>query len=136
MADIASPSPTRLMHPSEYLKQFHPNYQSKEKLAELITREGVEDWVALHQKMSRTVRPKNPELPTLDAGARAPSRPPAASCSSGNPYYHRVDENGLQLPYFDRVFLDVSSADLIAAKTGTGESDLQMTNLDFAIIPS
>lgn len=132
MADIASPSPLRLMHPSEYLKQFHPTYQSKERLAELITREGVEDWVALHQKMSRTVRPENPELPTLDAW-RPRTEPPAGRfVFERNPYYHRVDENGLQLPYFDRVFLDVSSADLIAAKTGTGESDLQMTNLDFA----
>ena len=57
MADIASPSPLRLMHPANYLKQFHVSYQTKEKLEELIKQQGVEDWVALHQKMSRTVRP-------------------------------------------------------------------------------
>lgn len=132
MADIASPSPLRLMHPAAYLKQFHASYQSKEKLEEFIEQERVEDWVALHQKMSRTVRPENPDLPTLDAW-RPRTKPPAGRfVFERNPYYHRVDENGLQLPYFDRVFMDVSSSDLIAAKTGTGESDLQVTNLDFA----
>src|SRR5690606_19300040 len=48
-----------------------------------------------------------------------------------NPFFHRVDENGTQLPYVDRLVLNVSSPDLISAKTATGESDLQVANLDF-----
>lgn len=43
-----------------------------------------------------------------------------------------MDENGVQLPYIDKVVMGVGSGDLISAKTGTGESDLQFTNLDFA----
>lgn len=132
MADIASPSPLRLMHPANYLKQFHVSYQTKEKLEELIKQQGVEDWVALHQKMSRTVRPENPDLPTLDAWRPRTAPPAGRFVFERNPYYHRVDENGLQLPYIDRIFMDVSAGDLVAAKTGTGESDLQVTNLDFA----
>lgn len=132
MADIASPSPVRLMHPANYLKQFHANYQTKEKLEELIKQQGVDDWVSLHQKMSRTVRPENPDLPTLDAWMPRTAPPAGRFVFERNPYYHRVDENGLQLPYIDRIFMDVSAGDLIAAKTGTGESDLQVTNLDFA----
>lgn len=132
MADIASPSPVRLMHPAAYLKQFHANYQDKDKLASLIKEQGVEDWVALHQKMSRTVRPENPDLPTLDAWRPRTAPPAGRFVFERNPYYHRVDENGLQLPYIDRILMDVSSSDLIAAKTGTGESELQFSNLDFA----
>ncbi|MBP2460317.1 MULTISPECIES: ABC transporter substrate-binding protein [unclassified Rhizobium] len=132
LADQASPSPTRLMFPAAYMKQFHMRYQTKELLAQHIARERVDDWAALHQKMSRVVRPENPNLPTLDAWRNRTAPPAERFVFERNPYYYRVDENGLQLPYIDKVMLDVSSADLIAAKTGTGESDLQVTNLDFA----
>lgn len=132
LADQASPSPIRLMFPAAYMKQFHMRYQTKELLAQHIARERVDDWAALHQKMSRVVRPENPNLPTLDAWRNRTAPPAERFVFERNPYYYRVDENGLQLPYIDKVMLDVSSADLIAAKTGTGESDLQVTNLDFA----
>ena len=132
LADQASPSPTRLMFPAAYMKQFHMRYQTKELLAQHIAKERVDDWAALHQKMSRVVRPENPNLPTLDAWRNRTAPPAERFVFERNPYYYRVDENGLQLPYIDKVMLDVSSADLIAAKTGTGESDLQVTNLDFA----
>ncbi|MGU9958333.1 MAG: ABC transporter substrate-binding protein [Arenicellales bacterium WSBS_2016_MAG_OTU3] len=42
-----------------------------------------------------------------------------------NPFYHRIDENGRQLPYIDRVFVNITSSSLVPAKTGAGESDLQ-----------
>lgn len=132
LTDIASPSPLRLMMPAAYLKQFHPKYQSEDVLKELIAKARVEDWIALHQKQSRTVRPENPDLPTLDAWRNTTAPPSGRFVFERNPYYHRVDEEGRQLPYIDRVYFDVSSSDLIAAKTGTGESDLQFTNLDFA----
>ena len=132
LTDLASPSPLRIMQPADYLKQFHASYQSKDKLDAFIAKERVEDWVALHQRMSRTVRPENPDLPTLDAWRNRTAPPAGRFVFERNPYYHRVDENGRQLPYVDRVLLDVSSSDLIAAKTGTGEADLQFTNLDFA----
>ncbi|MBP2551528.1 peptide/nickel transport system substrate-binding protein [Neorhizobium galegae] len=132
LTDIASPSPLRLMMPAAYLKEFHPTYQTAEKLKGHIAKNRVEDWVALHQKLSRTVRPENPDLPSLDAWRNITPPPAGRFVFERNPYYHRVDEKGQQLPYIDRVFFDISSPDLIAAKTGTGESDLQFTNLDFA----
>ena len=49
-----------------------------------------------------------------------------------NPYYHRMDEAGRQLPYFDRVTLIVTTPKLIPAKAGTGESDLQGRGLALA----
>ncbi len=48
-----------------------------------------------------------------------------------NPYFHRVDERGMQLPYVDRYVLNVSSSSIIAAKTGAGEADLQSHGVDF-----
>jgi len=46
-----------------------------------------------------------------------------------NPYHHRIDEKGQQLPYVDRVFT-VAAANLIPAKAGLGESDLQSRYLN------
>ncbi len=48
-----------------------------------------------------------------------------------NPYFHRVDANGLQLPYIDRFVLAVADPKLIPAKTGAGEADLQARDVHF-----
>ncbi|HEX2480066.1 MAG TPA: ABC transporter substrate-binding protein, partial [Geminicoccaceae bacterium] len=48
-----------------------------------------------------------------------------------NPHFHRVDEAGQQLPYIDRVLLDVVDSRLIPAKTAAGEADLQARGLAF-----
>ena len=48
-----------------------------------------------------------------------------------DPYFHRVDQAGTQLPYLDRLVLNVSSSEIIMAKTATGESDLQISGLGF-----
>lgn len=132
LAELASPVATRLMQPAAYMKQFHPTYQTPEKLAELVKQQNVEDWVALHQKMSRSARPENPDLPTLDPWVNTTKPPSGYFVFQRNPYYHRVDTNGVQLPYIDEVTLSVGSGDLISAKTASGESDLQVTNLDFS----
>jgi peptide/nickel transport system substrate-binding protein len=48
-----------------------------------------------------------------------------------NPYYHRIDPNGVQLPYIDVVEMEIVSPGLIAAKANAGEADLQARGLDF-----
>jgi len=42
-----------------------------------------------------------------------------------NPYFHRVDKNGFQLPYIDRIVVAVADRKLIPAKAAAGEADLQ-----------
>lgn len=132
LAQLASPSPLVIMMPSAYLKQFHPRYQDADTLAKLMKKNKAEEWGDLHKKMSRTVRPENPALPTLDPWFNSTSPPAQQFVFKRNPYFHRVDENGLQLPYIDKFVLNVSGADLIAAKAGSGDSDLQPANVDFA----
>ena len=129
---IAAAQPLSLAVPSHYLKQFHAKYQSTEKLKELIQNNGVKKWSALHTRMGREYRPENPDLPTL-APWRNMTAPPAEQfVFERNPFFHRADENGRQLPYVDRFILNISSSSLISAKTGAGESDLQGNALDFS----
>lgn len=48
-----------------------------------------------------------------------------------NPYFHRMDTAGTQLPYIDVVQMTVVGGGLIAAKSNAGEVDLQARGLDF-----
>jgi peptide/nickel transport system substrate-binding protein len=48
-----------------------------------------------------------------------------------NPYFHRVDAAGRQLPYIDRVIVNISEDKLIPAKAGAGDVDLQARYLRF-----
>src|SRR3712207_4409208 len=52
-----------------------------------------------------------------------------------NPYYHRVDVKGQQLPYVDRILMDVAAAGLLAAKANAGEVDLLFRGLNMSDVP-
>jgi peptide/nickel transport system substrate-binding protein len=131
LQQIAAPQALSMVMPATYLKQFHKTYQDKAKLAELMEKNKAKKWTSLHIKMARQYRPENPELPTLDPWRNTTEPPAEQFIFERNPYFHRVDENGLQLPYIDRFILNVSSSAIIPAKTGAGESDLQGTGIDF-----
>lgn len=129
---LAAASPVRMLLPAAYMRQFHARYQDPARLDELIRENRVKDWVSLHQRLSRQTRPENPDLPTLEAWMPRTAPPAEQFVFERNPYFHRIDENGVQLPYLDRIVLNVSSADIIPAKTGAGESDLQFLGLVFS----
>ncbi|MDX0629983.1 ABC transporter substrate-binding protein [Sinorhizobium medicae] len=131
LQELAAPQPLIVAMPSAYLKQFHKKYQEEDKLKTLLKEQRVKRWSQLHMRMARSYRPENPDLPTLDPWRNTTPLPAEQFVFERNPYYHRVDENGLQLPYIDRFVLSVSSSALIPAKTGTGESDLQANGIDF-----
>jgi peptide/nickel transport system substrate-binding protein len=128
---LAAPQPLVIAMPSAYLKQFHKKYQEEDKLKSILKEERLKKWSQLHMRMARSYRPENPDLPTLDPWRNTTPLPAEQFVFERNPYFHRVDENGLQLPYIDRFVLSVSSSALIPAKTGTGESDLQAQGIDF-----
>jgi peptide/nickel transport system substrate-binding protein len=129
---LAAPQALAIVLPSTYLKNFHKDYQDSFRLNALMQEYSVKKWTELHTKMSRSYRPENPDLPTLDPWRNTTAPPAEQFVFERNPFFHRVDENGLQLPYLDQVILNVSSSEIIAAKTGAGESDLQANGVDFA----
>ena len=73
---LAAPQPLTLALPAAYMKQFHAKYQDAARLAELVRADRVQTWTDLHAKMSRSYRPENPDLPTLDPW-RNTTAPPA-----------------------------------------------------------
>ncbi len=129
---IAGASPLFVYRPAHYLKQYHENYADPGKLKRALRRARTRNWAALHNRLDNLYRFDNPKQPTLQPWVNR-SRPPATRfVAERNPYYHRIDSEGRQLPYIDKVYLLVSDPKLIAAKAGTGEIDLQARNLAFS----
>ena len=128
---IAAASPIFIYAPAHYLKQFHKKYVDPERLAELVAEDKARDWVQLFLRRGRMNKFNNPDLPTLQPWMLT-TRPPAERfIAVRNPYFHRVDERGQQLPYIDEVILEVVDKKLIPIKTGAGETDLQARGLAF-----
>ena len=104
---------------------------SPAELARLVEADRARDWAQLHGRRDDMYRFDNPDLPTLQPWVMR-TRPPAERfIAERNPYFHRVDRAGQQLPYIDRVILDVVDDRLIPVKTGAGETDLQARGLAF-----
>jgi peptide/nickel transport system substrate-binding protein len=128
---LAGASPLFIFRPSHYLKRFHGKYADPKILKKLLRKHRTRSWASLHNRFDNMYRFDNPDLPTLQPWVNL-TRPPATRfVGVRNPYYHRVDETGRQLPYIDKFIMIVSDGKLIAAKAGTGEVDLQARSLAF-----
>jgi len=128
---IAGASPLFIYRPAHYMRQFHQKHTEAAELQERVTRHRQRSWASLHNLMDNLYKNDNPELPSLQPWINTTSAPSERFVFVRNPYFHRMDENGLQLPYIDRIMMGVASAQLIPAKTGAGESDLQARYLRF-----
>ena len=92
----------------------------------------MKDWTRLQIRKGRSYRFENPDLPTLQPWQNKTYSPANRYVFERNPYYHRVDQNGVQLPYVDQVVINIAESSIIPAKTGSGEVDLQERYLGFA----
>ena len=122
---LAGAVPLYIYKPAHYLRQFHPRYQSADVIKAQIAKEKRPNWMGVHVNRDRPYKATNPELPTLQPWVNTTFPPSERFVFKRNPYYHRIDQNGRQLPYIDSVVIGIASSGLIPAKTGAGESDLQ-----------
>jgi peptide/nickel transport system substrate-binding protein len=131
LPDLAGPSPLYIYRPSNYLKQFHQKYAEKAALDALVREAKQRNWAALHNKLDTMYRNDNPDLPSLEPWILKTRPPSDRFVFERNPYYYRIDKQGNQLPYIDRVILSIADSKVIPAKAGAGESDLQARYLRF-----
>jgi peptide/nickel transport system substrate-binding protein len=122
---LAGPRPLEIFRPAHYLKQFHIDHGSKQEIEDLIKAERKRDWVDLHSSRDRWYRMDNIEQPTLQPWVNTTKPPSVRFVFERNPFYHRIDTNGRQLPYIDRVLMSLGGTRVIPAKSGSGDSDLQ-----------
>ena len=128
---IAGARPLFIYRPAHYLKQFHARYADADRLEAKIAAISVRNWSALHHRFDHPYRFDDVNRPSLQPW-RNTTRPPSERfVFVRNPYYHRIDRAGRQLPYIDNVIVGIASSGLIPAKAGFGESDLQARYLRF-----
>lgn len=127
---LAQAAPPFIYRPAHYLRQFHVDFAETEVLAEEVRRARVKSWAALHNKRDSMYKYDNPDQPTLQPWINASGRS-SRKLFVRNPYYHRIDTRGLQLPYIDVVNMTIVGGGLVAAKANAGEVDLQARGLDF-----
>jgi len=127
---LAGASPLFIFRPAHYLKKYHKKYSAKVQEAEK-SGTAKRKWSQVHNRLDNLYQFDNPDLPTLQPWMNTTKPPADRFIAERNPFFHRVDEQGRQLPYLDRIVLAVSDAKLIPAKTGAGESDLQARDIQF-----
>lgn len=125
---LATPSGSELtLYPAHYLQQFHVNYNT-ENLDALVEESGLADWVALFESkigpLDDGASWTNPDLPMLyawrvtePAGGNV-----TRAVTERNPYFWKVDTEGNQLPYIDRIEWEfLGDPEVLTLRTLNGE---------------
>lgn len=121
-----------LRYPAHYMKQFHPNFVSLKVLERMAKKLGFDLWVQLfHDKWDW----RNTELPRLWPWVVSHPPPSRPSVFVRNPYYWKVDPEGNQLPYMDRMTFEIFDRETINLKAINGEIGMQGRHLDFVNYP-
>ncbi len=119
-------------NPKHYLSQFHPKYNPKEGVS------AEDQWAEFQQLNEDTGRNAylDPNRPTLSPWVTEIWEPGRRHVMVRNPYYWKVDPEGNQLPYIDRVETEiVENAEAITFKAINGEIDMQLRNLNVTDLP-
>ncbi|MDI1284370.1 MAG: ABC transporter substrate-binding protein [Reyranella sp.] len=118
----ARAAPLFLFRPAHYLKKLHGKYTPEEEILKLYK---GSRWVNIYRRQDVMYGNSNVDMPTLNPWVLTTVPPAQRFVFTRNPYYHRLDEKGQQLPYIDDVVFTVAATNLIPAKAGLGEADLQ-----------
>lgn len=131
LAHLAGASPLYIYRPAHYLKRFHEKYNEAIGLQRAARAAGQRSWAPWHNLMDNQYKNDNIDLPQLDPWINTTRTPSDRFVFVRNPYFHRVDREGRQLPYIDKVIMNIADNKIIPAKTGAGETDLQARYLRF-----
>jgi peptide/nickel transport system substrate-binding protein len=113
-----------LYAPAHYLKQFLPKYGSQDALDQQAKDQGIPNWQTLFQ--TRYQHYLNPDLPVLGPWrTTSPANTPTWVLER-NPFCYMVDSDGNQLPYIDKIQMDLGeNLEVINLRAIAGQYDLQ-----------
>ena len=114
------------------MKQFHRDTRGLAKLEAMAENAGFELWKQLFEDMRDWRNPDIPRLWPWIVVAPPPARP---AVLERNPYYWKVDPDGNQLPYIDRMTFEIFDAETINLKAINGEMGMQGRHLQFQNYP-
>ncbi len=108
--------------PAHYLRKFHPTLGDPELIRRTMEAFELTSPVAVYRKMKHYM---NPEHPRLWPWVLQTYKPTAPQTFVRNPYYWAVDTEGNQLPYLDRLVMDLRANNLIGVAAANGELSMQ-----------
>jgi len=128
------PSGVPVFAPAKYLKQFLPKYSSEAEITAKAKAEGFDTWM-LYVK-NRNSWQYNPDLPVLTPWKTvSPINTPNWTLER-NPYSIWVDTDGNQLPYFDKISLQLAeNLEVLNLRAIAGEYDMQERHIDMGKLP-
>lgn len=129
---LARPGPLYIYRPAHYLRSFHQRYADPELLPFVAKAYKRRNWASLHNFKDNQYKNDNPDLPTLQPWVTRTVPPSQRFVFARNPYFHRVDALGRQLPYIDQVVFNIAASSIIPGKTAAGESGLQARYINFS----
>ena len=112
--------------PEHYMRQFHPAYSDAEDATELVNRYNFGS------------RMHYPDKPTISAWMTVDYVASQRLVLERNPFYWKVDPEGNQLPYIDRLDVEIpqgSATELVALKGIAGELDMQVRDVNLLDVP-
>jgi len=119
-------------NPKHYLAQFHPKYNPKPGLT---AQQQWNEFQALNERNGYAPY-YDPARPVLFPWKPEIWEPDKRLVLVRNPYYWKVDEEGNQLPYIDRIENEiVDSLTTVTLKALNGEIDMQARHMNFADYP-
>ena len=113
--------------PEHYMREFHPKYNSE-----------MEDATELANRYNGGSRLHYPGMPTLSAWMVVDYVSGQRLVMERNPYYWKVDTEGNQLPYIDRLDVEIpegSATELVTLKGIAGELDMQVRDVNLLDVP-
>jgi peptide/nickel transport system substrate-binding protein len=120
-----------LFRPAHYCKQFDPKYTDRAIVDKQAKDAGFDNWYKYYSDITQWKF--HPEVPCLNPWLVVTENPKDAQRIEleRNPYYWKVDTEGRQLPYIDRVTFDaVASVDVALINTLNGDYDLIDYNIN------
>ncbi|HRA65393.1 MAG TPA: ABC transporter substrate-binding protein [Caldilinea sp.] len=121
---------TELINPAHVLKQWHPDFTPIEDMkADLEANNLTDEWWQLFSQQKRcqswdVTRARCIGYPTLTPWISVQPESPGIMVFERNPYYFKVDTEGKQLPYIDKIVsVQVEDVEMVNQRVLSGDVD-------------
>ncbi len=133
---------TELINPAHVLKKWHIDFTPLEDMkAELEANNLTEEWWTLFNQQKRcqswdVTRSRCIGYPTLTPWVSVASDTPGVMIFDRNPYYFKVDTEGKQLPYIDRIVsVQVEDVEMVNQRVLNGDVDFLRESTALVKVP-
>lgn len=133
---------TVLINPSHVLKKWHPDFTPIEEMQEELRANNLTDeWWQLFRQQKwcenwHVTADRCIGYPTLNPWISVRSETPGVKVFDRNPYYWKVDTEGKQLPYIDRIVsVQVEDVEMVNQRVLAGDVDFLRESTALVKVP-